>query len=58
MAYDSPCINICRLEKGYCVGCKRSREEISRWFWMNDGERERVICLLKTRDISKVNDKN
>nr|WP_304529336.1 DUF1289 domain-containing protein [Dyella sp. C11] len=36
----SPCINICRLdERGYCIGCLRTGDEIARWRSMNDEER-------------------
>lgn len=27
----SPCIGICRLENDICVGCGRTKEEISLW---------------------------
>jgi len=40
----TPCIGICRLdEKGYCVGCRRSLDEIARWGSMSDAERLRCM---------------
>jgi predicted Fe-S protein YdhL (DUF1289 family) len=40
----TPCIGICRLDAdGYCVGCRRTGEEISRWRGMSDAERLRVM---------------
>lgn len=40
----TPCIGLCRLDAdGYCVGCRRSGEEIGRWRAMNDAERLRVM---------------
>ena len=36
----TPCIGVCRLdEHGYCVGCQRSGDEITRWRGMSDAER-------------------
>ena len=36
----SPCTGICRLdERGYCLGCQRTGEEIGRWRAMSDAER-------------------
>lgn len=28
MSEDNPCIGICEIEDGYCVGCGRSADEI------------------------------
>ena len=40
----TPCIGICRLdERGYCVGCQRTGEEIGRWRTMSDAERLHVM---------------
>jgi predicted Fe-S protein YdhL (DUF1289 family) len=40
----SPCIGICRLdERGYCIGCLRTGDEIARWRGMADAERLRVM---------------
>jgi predicted Fe-S protein YdhL (DUF1289 family) len=40
----SPCIGICRLdERGLCVGCLRTGDEIARWSGLNDHERLRII---------------
>lgn len=40
----TPCIGVCRLdERGYCIGCLRTGDEIARWRGMNDGERLRVM---------------
>lgn len=47
----TPCIGTCRLdERGYCVGCLRTGEEIGRWRLMNDAERLHVMQeILPTR---------
>jgi len=40
----TPCINVCRLdERGYCIGCYRSGEEIGRWRAMSQDERLRLM---------------
>ncbi|TAN17638.1 MAG: DUF1289 domain-containing protein [Rhodanobacter sp.] len=40
----TPCIGICRLDAhGYCVGCRRTGEEIGRWRGMSDAERLRLM---------------
>ena len=40
----TPCINTCRLdERGYCIGCQRSGEEIGRWRTMSQVERRHVM---------------
>lgn len=37
----SPCVGVCRMDAAdrWCVGCLRSREEISRWSQMTDREK-------------------
>ncbi|NRB72238.1 MAG: DUF1289 domain-containing protein [Xanthomonadales bacterium] len=48
----SPCINICRLdEQGFCIGCRRSLEEISAWVRLSAAEREAVLSACKTREL-------
>lgn len=43
----SPCTGICRLdERGYCVGCQRTGEEIGRWRAMTDAERLYVMQMI------------
>ena len=41
---SSPCIKVCRLRKGVCIGCKRTAEEIRQWFTADD---ETKISILK-----------
>jgi hypothetical protein len=47
----SPCIGICTIERGspYCIGCKRTIDEIGRWIVMDEAERRKVLDELPTR---------
>jgi len=43
----TPCIGVCRLDpQGYCIGCRRTLDEIGRWRGMSDAER-----LMVMRDL-------
>lgn len=43
----TPCTGICRLDgRGYCIGCRRTGEEIGRWRAMSDAERLHVMQVL------------
>lgn len=50
----TPCIGTCRLDqRGYCIGCQRSGEEIARWRVMGDDERLRYMReILPARKVS------
>lgn len=49
-AIPSPCIGVCRANnKGYCIGCLRSREERLYWQQMNDDQKHQVMRLLSVR---------
>jgi predicted Fe-S protein YdhL (DUF1289 family) len=40
----TPCIGICTLDAhGLCEGCHRTGEEIARWMYMSEVEREHLI---------------
>ena len=45
----SPCIAICRLENDKCVGCLRTREEITNWLKYSDEEREAKMKEIAER---------
>lgn len=51
----SPCNKLCAMdaEQRYCLGCKRTLDEIVRWGEMNDAEREAVLAALAARPESK-----
>jgi len=40
----TPCIGVCQLDsQGYCIGCRRTIEEIGRWRGMSEAERLHVM---------------
>ncbi len=46
----SPCINVCQSDnRGYCLGCFRSRDERFNWQQMSDAQKTEVIRLCKDR---------
>lgn len=47
MIVESPCVKICRLENGVCIGCKRTREEVAKWARFTDAEKLQVLQRLK-----------
>lgn len=42
----SPCKFICTLENEVCIGCGRTREEISKWSKYTDEEKVKVLRRL------------
>ena len=44
----SPCVKICKIENGICIGCGRSQYEIREWVIMTDSQREEIMARLKT----------
>ena len=47
----SPCIGVCTIQAGnpYCIGCKRTIDEIGRWVIMDDAERRLILDELPKR---------
>lgn len=45
----SPCVLICRIEDGECVGCKRTTDEIRDWIIMSEYEQEKLLRELDWR---------
>ena len=39
----SPCVKICSLEDGVCIGCGRTQDEIREWVIMTDNQREKIM---------------
>jgi predicted Fe-S protein YdhL (DUF1289 family) len=51
----SPCINICRIDRrsGWCEGCHRTVDEITRWPLADDAERRAILAVLPKRTPHK-----
>jgi predicted Fe-S protein YdhL (DUF1289 family) len=46
----SPCINVCQLDaQGFCVGCRRTIEEIAEWPRATEARRREILSELKGR---------
>jgi len=47
----SPCINVCRMspETGWCEGCQRTIEEITRWSRTSDDDRRSILAAVAER---------
>ncbi len=55
---DSPCVNICKWNnKGYCLGCFRSRYERFNWLQFNDFQKQNIINLCAKRKRASLNKK-
>ena len=52
----SPCISVCQMdaEKGLCLGCYRTREEIAAWLGMSADEQSVLLSKLKTRRTAAI----
>jgi len=47
MKIETPCVNICKLdERGICIGCFRSLQEIAAWSRMSEAERRLIMAGL------------
>lgn len=51
----SPCINICRIDRktGWCEGCRRSVDEITRWPLASNAEKTAILAALPQRTVRK-----
>ena len=46
----SPCISVCVLdEQDICMGCYRSADEITDWFWCSNEKKTEVLRLAQER---------
>ncbi len=46
---SSPCINICTLKEGLCIGCGRNLQEIGEWASASDNRKQEILALLPAR---------
>ena len=47
----SPCVQVCQMDpqRGVCLGCGRSLDQIARWSQLSDAERDRILAALPAR---------
>ena len=52
----SPCKNVCELDPntGFCLGCKRSIDEINNWSLKDDKEKISIIKKAQNREFSSL----
>jgi predicted Fe-S protein YdhL (DUF1289 family) len=43
MEVKSPCIKVCTIKDGICVGCHRTETEIREWFYATDERKEEIL---------------
>ena len=48
----SPCVNICTMDDGLCVGCRRTLDEIANWMTASDEEKRAILEAIKRRPIA------
>jgi hypothetical protein len=47
----SPCKGVCQTNnRGYCIGCFRSRDERFNWNKFSDGQKKHIIKLCQQRE--------
>ena len=49
---ESPCIGVCTIVNGICIGCFRSSENITNWLYYSEDERNIITkeCLIKMKN--------
>ena len=52
---ESPCIAVCKIdyESGYCIGCNRTIEEITNWYYFSNKEKKKIIKKIFDKSILK-----
>jgi len=48
-AVASPCINVCRMEAGFCIGCLRTIDEIAGWANAGDDAKRLILAAVAQR---------
>ena len=57
---DSPCTKVCVMDADdrYCMGCKRTLNEIARWGEMSDAEQASILAQLPARSVEAAETQN
>lgn len=48
-AVVSPCINVCKMEAGFCIGCRRTLDEIAGWANAGDYDKRLILAAVMQR---------
>jgi len=48
-AVVSPCINVCKMEAGFCIGCHRTLDEIAGWANAGDDDKRLILAAVAQR---------
>lgn len=53
----SPCVSVCRLDEatGYCLGCRRTIDEIRDWIIMTADQKREVLARIAGRGTGQAN---
>jgi len=46
---ESPCISVCRVKNGICIGCFRSSKEIMEWYDADTPRKKQIVEDARTR---------
>lgn len=49
----TPCIKVCKVSEGKCLGCSRTLEQIRLWSKYTDEERERIMKMTEMEKLLK-----
>lgn len=47
MSIKSPCIGLCKLANEVCIGCFRTKSEISEWFTATEQRKLKILERIK-----------
>ena len=45
----NPCVSLCKVKDGICIGCGRSRDEMKAWKGLKNKERKAVNAMAAVR---------
>lgn len=43
MEVESPCIAVCKIINGMCIGCYRTEDQIREWFYATDERKQEIL---------------
>lgn len=46
---ESPCIGVCRLKSGICIGCFRTAKEVTKWWDATHEEKQEIVKNAEQR---------